>query len=664
MKAEGGKKKRTWIKRLMAAIVMMSVAAMSVGAEENRSDRHLLAKSGSRKPNESKDKSTRDKGGKKEDKGTKGGRKDYAKESRELRKKAEKAKNAAKEAERKERAAEQAVKDARGRETECRRQVDDARAAVDKGKQELEAAKKQLDKAGGSESAKQKARAEIAKAEKSLQDTEARLNSLTITAQTSTEERERAEKDHSDAAGKSNAASKASTQADITVLDSDQQHQADLNNTVTEQTTTINEQQQNQSNSLQAGDPVRITSGTYVMEEEELGIIKRSYTSGKKGSGRIGKWWVSNLDQRLIRSVDRYAPEFYKAADTNRAKADQLYDEAEIVERDYAARWAVAADETYLAEIKGKRDGIRLIAEQAAHSYKRYQVLTALNKYTVNSETPDYYWGCGNEKLVWVDDEGFPSIYEMSGKGVWVPLDKGKKQYSRIESRDGGGAESEAGFILYEKGGVKKYFNKWGLLEKIEYSPYEAITYIRNDEQQAVRIEMPHHQVYQLRYNAGGNLSRVTDPVGQTVRYSYESGKLTSVMDEAGDEVRYEYNYDGLLEKIIKPDDSRITIIYGETDAEKNAYVTATEDEEGNREHFTYYRSEKYTVHTNHRGVVEKIWYDGKHRTVKEEKADGSVIVYEYDEKGNKTRAIENGLATNYTYDGRGRGCPKSMQVW
>ena len=146
----------------------------------------------------------------------------------------------------------------------------------------------------------------------------------------------------------------------------------------------------------------------------------------------------------------------------------------------------------------------------------------------------------------------------------------------------------------------------------------------------------------------------MSDRVGRAVTYGYEGEVLVSVVDEEGDEVRYAYSSGGLLEKIIKPDGSAITIIYGETDGAGNAYVTATEDEEGNREHFEYHREEKYTIHRNHSGVVEKIWYDEQHRTVKEEKADGSVIVYEYDEKGNKKRVIENGLATNYEYDRRG----------
>ena len=405
----------------------------------------------------------------------------------------------------------------------------------------------------------------------------------------------------------------------------------------------------------QLGDPVGITSGIYILEETELGVIQRNYRSSQQGKGSFGKWWVSSFDQRIIHGINIDAPEYHRESENNTAGMDRLSQESSTEQEEEATGDRHAEKkEAHKKQLGKTQNDIRRSYNKATDIYGRYQVLTALNKYSVNSETPDYYWGCGNEKLVFVDEEGFPSVYEPAGRGMWRPLDEGKKQYSRIESRDGGGAESEAGFILYEKGGVKKYFNKWGLLEKIEYSPYEAITYIRNDEQQAVRIEMPHHQVYQLRYNAGGNLSRVTDSAGRTVRYSYENGILVSVIDEAGDEVRYEYSAGGLLEKIIKPDDSRITIIYGESDAEGNAYVTATEDEEGNRESFEYHRDEKYTVHTNHSGITEKVWYDEKHRTVKEEKADGSVIAYEYDEKGNKSRVIENGLTTSYTYDGRG----------
>ena len=38
-----------------------------------------------------------------------------------------------------------------------------------------------------------------------------------------------------------------------------------------------------------------------------------------------------------------------------------------------------------------------------------------------------------------------------------------------------------------------------------------------------------------------------------------------------------------------------------------NAYITATEDEEGNRECFEYHREEKYIVNRNHSGVAEKL---------------------------------------------------------
>ena len=396
------------------------------------------------------------------------------------------------------------------------------------------------------------------------------------------------------------------------------------------------------------GDPVGITTGVYILEEQEW-VIGRSYRSRAKGKGALGKWWASSLDERIIHGVNIRAPEYYKASKNNKSGMDSLYDSSKH-------GWKAREGENgaHSEKLGSIQTEITSSYNKASHIYQRYQILTALNKYSVNSETPEYYWGCGNERLVWVDDEGFPCVYNPAGKGVWIPLDEGKKQYSRIESRDGAGAESEAGFILYEKGGVKKYFNKWGLLEKVEYSPYEAITYIRNEKQQAIRIQMPHKGEYRLSYDEAGLLTAVTDSMRQTVKYGYESGILVSVMDEAGDEVRYAYSAGGLLEKIIKPDGSAITITYGETDAEGNVYVTATEDEEGNKESFEYHRGEKYTVHRNHSGVVEKIWYDDKHRTVKEEKADGSVIVYEYDDKGNKTRAIENGLTTSYTYDGRG----------
>ena len=108
------------------------------------------------------------------------------------------------------------------------------------------------------------------------------------------------------------------------------------------------------------------------------------------------------------------AVEFYQRAKANEGAAKALYERAESREKAYARKWKETVDEGYLGEVKGKYDFVHQSYSRAVLTYERYQVLTALNKYTVNSETPEYYWGCGNEKLVWVDNEGFPSIYEMS----------------------------------------------------------------------------------------------------------------------------------------------------------------------------------------------------------------------------------------------------------
>jgi YD repeat-containing protein len=36
------------------------------------------------------------------------------------------------------------------------------------------------------------------------------------------------------------------------------------------------------------------------------------------------------------------------------------------------------------------------------------------------------------------------------------------------------------------------------------------------------------------------------------------------------------------------------------------------------------------TVYTNHSGVVTRYWYDGEHRTVREEHGDGTIKTYSY----------------------------------
>ena len=446
--------------------------------------------------------------------------------------------------------------------------------------------------------------------------------------------------------------------------------------------------------------------------------VGRRYVSGRNLSDGLGGKWYSSLDSRAIRGykanpykdvevtseekrkMERYIDEGqgayralvekYEEGLTGSAKAiEQLGEQlSKLRNCGYADKGeiinAIGGTERALEEMKILHEKLKRVypkeraeaeqrvrqmeehylqikeqLQQLMYEKEHYEANRALNGKTVRGEGFDRLIESGNDTIQIFDESGCIHLFKVKAAIVygngWNHYPEGS-ECEAIDKQDKSRLTVLSdGRMVWEREDLQRWiYGKEGLLERIENLSGYGIDFMYDEDGLLQRIQAGERQLLKVIRDGNRQITTLINQAGQTVRYGYEGGILTSVMDEEGDEVRYAYSSGGLLEKIIKPDGSAITIIYGETDEAGNAYVTATEDEEGNREHFEYHREEKYTIHRNHSGVVEKIWYDEQHRTVKEEKADGGVIVYEYDEKGNKKRVIENGLATNYEYDRRG----------
>ena len=446
--------------------------------------------------------------------------------------------------------------------------------------------------------------------------------------------------------------------------------------------------------------------------------VGRTYLSGRSLSDAVGKKWYSSLDSRAIRGYKANPYKDVEVTSEQKNKIEQnVYDgrlayqvlvekyekgitgSAESIEQlrrqlselqncRYADKdeiiSAISETERALEDMKSlherltnaypkaKADAAQRVEQieqqyrnikeqlqQLIYEKEHYEANRSLNVKTVRGEGFDRLIESGNDTIQIFDESGYIHLFKVKAAIVygngWNHYPDGS-ECEAMDRQDKSRLTVLAdGRMIWEREDLQRWiYGKEGLLERIENLSGYGIDFMYNEAGVLQRIQAGERQLLKVIRDGNGCITSLINQAGQTVHYGYENGILVSVMDDAGDEVRYEYSAGGLLEKIIKPDSSAITIIYGESDAKGNVYVTATEDEEGNRESFEYHRQEKYTVHRNHSGVGEKIWYDDKHRTVKEEKADGSVIAYEYDEKGNKSRVIENGLTTSYTYDGRG----------
>jgi YD repeat-containing protein len=374
-------------------------------------------------------------------------------------------------------------------------------------------------------------------------------------------------------------------------------------------------------NSPTAGDPVLLTTGRYVLEEDDIAFADSSFVWGRKYvsenalTGSIGKAWALTLDSRILRgttSIDYSKIEemnnIINRMPTGEKQLDSQYESVRETGRQIR--------ELYL-EAAAKRDK-RLV------DYDRANVLMAKNSRALFEGSPSYYTEIGNDDLLLLDEEGAPYMAVAQGTGVWLISYNG----FAIESVDGKDALETQGFVLKTSAGVKKYYDSYGLLTGIEEPSGKKIIIVRNSDGKAVQITDALNNIWEIRYD-GAFISSISGPEEQELRYDYTDNILSAVTDTDGDTARYGYT-ENRLTKIIKPDGSYREITYGYDGENDEKKVSSIKDEEGFIERFEYNTKERIAVYINKSDIPFKYWYDEHHRTTRVEYADGKTRINNY----------------------------------
>jgi len=434
--------------------------------------------------------------------------------------------------------------------------------------------------------------------------------------------------------------------------------------------------------SQQTGDPVLVTTGKYLLEEDDFVIggssfsIRRKYISEGTVIGGSGSGWLSSLDSRIIRGVtvidggrleeiEECIREIKGSYDLIMQELTEGVDGEELSEPDGGINETVEGGSGYRRAAEIARQiynemylpALRHLGELRAIE-ARGEALRALNRYSRFAGTPADYEETGNGNLTLIDEGGSPKAFEPTDAGVWIPIAYPERLYERLESRDGRGAESTAGFVFYGRGGVTKEYDGNGFLVKITELNGNAVEITRNGEGKITRIRRPHGAEYGVTYT-GNLIAGISGPEGTVTRYGYIGNLLSWVQDTDGDTVRYAYE-NGRLKEIIKPDNSAVKLTYGYTGAGGVQLVTATAHEEGASERFDYNLGQRVTVYTNHSGVQTRYRYDEKHRTIEETGSDGSIKAYGYNSMDQLQWERVNGFEIRYGYDGRGNIAEKA----
>ncbi len=255
------------------------------------------------------------------------------------------------------------------------------------------------------------------------------------------------------------------------------------------------------------------------------------------------------------------------------------------------------------------------------------------------------YEETGLDTITVIDSEGYPHIlYEKNG--LWK--NENEKAYLHCEEKD-------RNLILYESDGTIKRFDDYGFLIQIKDRNGNAINIVRNSDEKILYVDTSDNEHYDFEYT-NGFVSKITNvrSTDENVVYTYRGSNLVSVKDTDGDTVTMDYDSNNRMISLNKCDRSFVTFTYGEQDNNGNVFTTATTNEEGYSERFSYDRNVKRADYIDHDGNKTSFWYDGKHRTVKQLQPDGTLIQKSYDESNNLISINTNGDVVRYSYDAFG----------
>ena len=459
-------------------------------------------------------------------------------------------------------------------------------------------------------------------------------------------------------------------------------------------------------NSETTGDPVKTTTGAYIQSSNDIKTasfeLTRYYESDRTAVSAFGQGWCSNLDERIILGTQPMAAEVYEQMNKN---VESLQKQKEDLEQLVCTNLTVTSVDTALEEIEQKVSQAYNILSQAQNFVPELditadEVLTQaqtkidqllndknlLDQYFIQLEElkssiaksqkeaeayaeqtyyPDkdrrsrnayvYYAGddlnkyeTGLSTITLIDSQGYPHLLseDQNNSSVW----KNDDDKSIVECHMQGN-----GYELVQADGTKKNFDKNGQLIKITDRNDQTILIKRDASGKLIEVTTSYGENFSFTYYAGyiKTICSKRDPDYKT-QYSFSGNKLTSYTDTDDNTVQMKYDADGRMTLLTKCDGSKVQFVYGEKSYDGKTLTTQTINEEGFAETFTYDLVNKKTIYTDHDGNKTIYYYDKNHRTVRQEKPDGTVIQNKYDQSGNLTECNQNGVRILYSYDEAG----------
>ena len=399
-----------------------------------------------------------------------------------------------------------------------------------------------------------------------------------------------------------------------------------------------------------AGDPVFVTTGEYVYEYADT-VSKREYKYGR--TGLFGKNWISFFDSRIIRcKLDDHSQligyyenliKIYKNAKQEINKIREKYSDVTQFDDDF---------ENYNNKIEKNKKCISLCVEinntneyvDELNKYVSYDLFENEDSYTI-----DYNY------IIYVNDSGEP-LYFCLKNGIYLPIDEEYSNFIKIYGRDKNGNQSYSGddaggFIVELPYGEKKYYTKYGQLEKIIYKNGKSKQF-EYENGRLSKIVLESGENLTIKTGFDGKILSINGPIYGATNYEYKEGYLSYAKDSDQIPVSYKYNSQGYLDTITKADGSTIKIWY-EYNQKLGTVVSKITNEIGEEEFFEYDFSNdglKKTIYTSPSGK-KTIYFSDENQRITSITNDENHTVYEYNDFGVYSAVTENGKKRTYYYD-------------
>ena len=235
----------------------------------------------------------------------------------------------------------------------------------------------------------------------------------------------------------------------------------------------------------------------------------------------------------------------------------------------------------------------------------------------------------------------------------------------------------EMGYIYTDDQGIRKYFDEKGNFFKSCNRNGNGFTYYDTQaggKRADIYFTNGHAEIestgnyFELQFHQNGRLEAISDHMGRTVLYTYETDKLVSVTLADKSEERYTYDNEGRLQDSINPMGTTIVSnVYDEgnrviqqtyPDGAKMQYHyddarKAVELVQQNGNRIIYLHDDKFRhIATEYYDGEETFEYNEFNKVIKRKDKNGNITQYNYDNRGNITCVIDAlGNKKSITYD-------------